>query len=138
MSALFSRAVRGATASMPFKVSKRTVFNTQKLWSRENIPVYGFIIGTAAISFQVGVLYPWHEEISVQIDNLEKVTEKIDNLSATLETKISEITALQEKVKHKEGKILQLEELILKGVDEIKISCAGNGAVAVDADSQQK
>lgn len=79
-------------------MSKRTVFNKDKWWSRENIPVFGFMIGTTAICFQVvfhissitmncklifcikvGVLYPWHETLSVQIDRLEVNSENITN-----------------------------------------------------------
>lgn len=122
MATFFSRAAfRGAS---PFQIPKRTVFNTQKLWSRENLPFYGFTVGMAALSFQVGVLYPWHEEVNNQVKGLVKATDKIDVLSVNLETRIRDITTLQEKVKDKERKILQLEDQILKRIVEIKSSCA--------------
>ena len=68
---MFARRVASRVSSLPFHTAKRTVFNTQKFWCRENLPVYGLAVGTCAICFQVGVLYPWHEVLSDQIERLE-------------------------------------------------------------------
>ena len=36
------------------------------------LPIINFIIASSALTFQVSVLYPWHKEISYQIDKLGK------------------------------------------------------------------
>jgi hypothetical protein len=35
----------------------------------KHLPFLNFVISTTAFTFQVSVLYPWHEEISRKIDN---------------------------------------------------------------------
>jgi hypothetical protein len=60
---MFSSTSRRVGATGRILVAKRTVFNTQKLWSRENIPVYGIVVGTAAISFQVRTF--WIEQLAL-------------------------------------------------------------------------
>lgn len=43
----------------------RTVYVYAKnFFTRENIPPIALIVGCVALSFQVGVLYPWHEILS--------------------------------------------------------------------------
>lgn len=40
-------------------------------FAKENLPVPALIIGCVAFSFQVGVLYPWHEQLSEQFEDLQ-------------------------------------------------------------------
>lgn len=54
----------GATASRRF-------LNTEKPFSKENIPFFGAVVGITALIFQVAVLYPWHEELSYQFASIE-------------------------------------------------------------------
>ena len=51
--------------------STKRLFNSQILASRENIPVYGAIVGVTALCFQIAVLYPWHYELSDQFLQIE-------------------------------------------------------------------
>ena len=46
----------------------------------QNIPIIGIAIGIMAFSFQIGVLYPWHHELSVQFDSLEVFISRYDKL----------------------------------------------------------
>jgi len=41
------------------------------------VSIYSAIVGTTALAFQVKVLYPWHHEISSQIDSLENRLRKM-------------------------------------------------------------
>jgi formate-dependent nitrite reductase membrane component NrfD len=50
---------------------KRTVFNSQNLMARENIPFYGALVGITALTFQIAVLYPWHHELSSQFTEIQ-------------------------------------------------------------------
>lgn len=54
-----------------FKQQKRNIFNAEKPFSKENIPFYGAAVGITALSFQVMVLYPWHEELSTQFSAIQ-------------------------------------------------------------------
>lgn len=36
-------------------------------------PAVNFLIATSALSFQVGVLYPWHEQLSKEMDEIKKI-----------------------------------------------------------------
>lgn len=38
---------------------------------RENIPTFALIVGLSALSFQIGVLYPWHEILSEDFQKLQ-------------------------------------------------------------------
>ena len=38
-----------------------------------NLPIINFCISYTALLFQIGVLYPWHKQISNQINNIENV-----------------------------------------------------------------
>ena len=44
---------------------------TKQFFNRENIPPIALIIGSVALCFQVGVLYPWHEVISEEFIELQ-------------------------------------------------------------------
>lgn len=46
-------------------------FNAEKPFSKENVPFYGAIVGVTALTFQVLVLYPWHEELSYQFSAIQ-------------------------------------------------------------------
>lgn len=35
------------------------------------VPIYGAIVGTCALCFQVAVLYPWHHELSDQFEEVQ-------------------------------------------------------------------
>jgi len=39
-----------------------------------NLPLINFFISSAALTFQVTVLYPWHKEISKKMDTLSDQT----------------------------------------------------------------
>ncbi|KAK3843723.1 MAG: hypothetical protein J3R72DRAFT_439779 [Linnemannia gamsii] len=39
-------------------------------------PLINFVIGSAALSFQVGVLYPWHHQLDGDFKDLENKHEK--------------------------------------------------------------
>ena len=58
--------------------SSRRLFSTTEvpkiiptIFKRENVPPAALIVGLCALSFQIGVLYPWHEVLSVQFNELE-------------------------------------------------------------------
>ncbi|KAF9960889.1 hypothetical protein BGZ72_005559 [Mortierella alpina] len=36
------------------------------------LTVFNFIIGTCALSFQIGVLYPWHHQLDEDFKKLQK------------------------------------------------------------------
>ena len=38
----------------------------------KNLPVFNFITSVTALAFQITVLYPWHKEISVIINEISK------------------------------------------------------------------
>jgi len=43
----------------------------------KHLPLLNFIISSTALTFQVSVLYPWHEEISKKMDyQLQQQLEK--------------------------------------------------------------
>ena len=53
-------------------IGKRSMSSFQLPASiREKVPVYGAIVGTLALMFQIAVLYPWHEELSEQFNEVE-------------------------------------------------------------------
>lgn len=69
-SSRFRTSFKTAFAST-FKQQKRSIFNAEKPFSRENLPFYGAAVGLTAFSFQVMVLYPWHEELSTQFSAIQ-------------------------------------------------------------------
>jgi len=46
-------------------------FNTDNIWARENVPIYGALVGISALCFQMAVLYPWHHELSEQFGEIQ-------------------------------------------------------------------
>lgn len=44
------------------------------------LPHLNFIISTTALSFQVFVLYPWHEQLNHEFSELKKSFENIKHL----------------------------------------------------------
>ena len=96
-----------------FKQQKRSIFNAEKPFSRENLPFYGAAVGLTAFSFQVMVLYPWHEELSTQFSAIQNAIGHMERFSKSLDDKMDKVMALEEQVKLKERKILQREEEIL-------------------------
>ncbi len=41
-----------------------------------SLPIINFCISSAALTFQVTVLYPWHTQISKQIDTIDNKNKK--------------------------------------------------------------
>ena len=41
------------------------------------IPVASFIVSCCSLKFQIGILYPWHEEMSKQMLDLEKTVKAL-------------------------------------------------------------
>ncbi len=37
----------------------------------KKVPIIGLVVGLCALSFQIGVLFPWHAELSAQFNALE-------------------------------------------------------------------
>lgn len=58
------------------------------------LPLINFCIAGAAISFQVGVLYPWHHILSADIKGLQY---KIESLEKTISASSVDVAALQRK-----------------------------------------
>lgn len=46
-------------------------FNTKDLLARENVPFYGAVVGLGALVFQVGILHPFHTELSDQFSDIQ-------------------------------------------------------------------
>lgn len=65
-----------ATASGAFATSSKRnfSFNTKDMLARENVPYYGAVIGVSALLFQVGVLHPFHTELSNQFSDIQVST----------------------------------------------------------------
>lgn len=66
MFARFSRLNVGKTFTQ-----MRNFVNYSNPMARENMPIYGTMVGIAALTFQVTVLYPWHKELSDQFIEIE-------------------------------------------------------------------
>uniref|UniRef100_A0A6T5VD33 Uncharacterized protein n=1 Tax=Chromulina nebulosa TaxID=96789 RepID=A0A6T5VD33_9STRA len=97
----------------------RTLYNQTKAHSskvlhKENIPPVALMIGCIALGFQVFVLYPWHEELSHQFNQLETSTKLLEYISNQLNIKMDKVLELEEEVKAKERKVLEKEEEILQ------------------------
>ena len=43
-----------------------THLKTKVAEHRDHIPPFALVVGISALCFQIAVLYPWHEELSVQ------------------------------------------------------------------------
>jgi hypothetical protein len=70
-------ALRKSTALFPAISARSLALNVQaevekdSLFQRKNLPVLGVAIGLTALSFQLFVLYPWHETLRDDFSNLE-------------------------------------------------------------------
>ena len=42
------------------------------------LPIISFVVGTSALSFQIMVLYPWHNELDTEFKKLKDLKEKQD------------------------------------------------------------
>ena len=84
------------------------------------VPLIGVVVGLCAFSFQVGVLFPWHHELSVQFEQLQDVVVKVEKITASLDERMNTVVRLEEEVKAKERRILDKEEEIL--MVELKIA----------------
>lgn len=48
-----------------------TQHNPKQILKRDNIPIIALVVGVSALTFQIGVLYPWHEIISNDFRRLQ-------------------------------------------------------------------
>ena len=48
----------------------------EEAWWLHWVPVVGLLVGTAALIFQITVLYPWHLELSRDLANLARSVRK--------------------------------------------------------------
>jgi hypothetical protein len=58
----------------PLLISKSPQRNISNYFSedtRRNFPLIALVVACSALCFQIGVLYPWHEELSHQFNRLE-------------------------------------------------------------------
>jgi hypothetical protein len=42
------------------------------------LPIISFVVGSSALSFQIFVLYPWHNELDKEFKNLKDLKEQQD------------------------------------------------------------
>lgn len=42
------------------------------------LPIISFLVGSSALTFQVMVLYPWHNELDTEFKRLKDLKEKQD------------------------------------------------------------
>lgn len=42
------------------------------------LPIISFIVGSSALSFQIMVLYPWHNELDTEFKKLKELKEQQD------------------------------------------------------------
>jgi len=95
-----------------------TLFNREKFWAKENVPVYGMFIGAGAISFQIGVLFPWHEVISKQIDEIEESIAKLHGINEQIQTKLDKLIIIQTQLQECELE-LSKKETLLSRIEQI-------------------
>jgi hypothetical protein len=58
-----------------FNNPNQSIWNTlrkTKMWFTRGFSLTNFVIGTSALSFQVFVLYPWHEQLDEEFKELRK------------------------------------------------------------------
>lgn len=75
---MFRFSIRGLQNIVKFQqssrlhnaVNKAREAATKKFFIRENIPPIALIVGCVALTFQVAVLYPWHETLSDEFNEL--------------------------------------------------------------------
>ena len=56
---------------MDYPVDKKTQAAAQTNWMKW-LPLISLIVGLCALTFQITVLYPWHEELSRELHKLAK------------------------------------------------------------------
>lgn len=64
---------KSALIICPKRATSNSSFASSSILSRTNAPMFALTIGTVALCFQVMVLYPWHHELSRQIDALQVI-----------------------------------------------------------------
>lgn len=96
-------------------------------FSKENIPIFALLVASCALCFQLGVLAPWHPEISNQFNMFKEKAQLLRNTSLEIRKKMENIIAVGVDIRQKEKKILSmeseienLEDKILAKIDEIK------------------
>ncbi|CAF1303673.1 unnamed protein product [Rotaria sp. Silwood1] len=63
---------------------------------RKFVPLVNFLIATAALGFQVGVLYPWHHQLEQRFNELEhKQEQKLEDYH---QTKMQTMKNIEEKL----------------------------------------
>jgi len=122
-----------------FRVNKRFSSDTSHHETHshpilKHLPLVGVMVGISAFSFQIGVLFPWHEELSTQftalevknfflcsqyINTFQDVTHKIETYISDLHQNVADVKALVELVKIKERKVLDKEEEVLQKLDHL-------------------
>ncbi|KAI8905542.1 hypothetical protein EDD86DRAFT_177273, partial [Gorgonomyces haynaldii] len=63
---------------------------------RQILPSINFVIGTTALSFQMLVLYPWHNQLDKDFKELEKVQE--ERLQEFHSLKVSKLEEIDRKL----------------------------------------
>ena len=69
-------------ASFPYLAGRPKIVGIIQMEKEEDawwlrwIPVVGLLVGTAALIFQITVLYPWHLELSRDLANLARSVRK--------------------------------------------------------------
>lgn len=46
---------------------------------RRSVPIVSFLVGSAALSFQVFILYPWHNELASEFKKVKELKEQQDH-----------------------------------------------------------
>ena len=59
------------------------------LYFRRNIPYINFCISLSALTFQVGILNPWHKYIDNKFNNIDKKYDTMINKIDIMNTKIN-------------------------------------------------
>lgn len=99
------------------KQFKRTITN-EKFFTKENIPTIGLLVGVSALCFQTMILFPWHQVLSDQFNDLELNITKMEKVATDLNTKMDEVIKLEKEVKAKERLVLDSSEKILNKIEQ--------------------
>ncbi len=83
---MFSRFI--IKKNILFKVAQKKHFST---FTSSNIPIVGVCVGCMALSFQLGVLYPWHQEINDRFVIVENLAKRIETVAINLDAKLSQV-----------------------------------------------
>lgn len=77
LAALASLSMTSAFMRNPVTTTRSLALNVQAevessgIFKRKNLPVLGVAVGFTALSFQMFILYPWHERLSEDFSTLE-------------------------------------------------------------------